>query len=391
MRPGILIQHSTELAREGEFVRCDVVGFIGVITQNRWPNGVSRGDFVELPLQRLSELLDHPARELFDPITRRAVEQFFRNGGNSCRIFGLCIGEPEEMIADDPDLSVFSGLIDRLRGEEDVGILAMPALAYLPIEVHANSVHVPVESTWRMLLEHCREMNNRFLIIDVSRGLHEHHLQMWVRNFRASQPEVMCFGAIYYPWLLNGDDLFPPSGCVAGVYAALEVENAPFGVRWPPANRTLTGVTHPELELAWSELDGMTDAHINPILTQPGRGVVIWGARTLSAESRWVHINARRIVSMISEQLRRDSEWVVFENQRPELWEIVARTVRGRLDQMWDTGLLTGNQAGSEYEVQCDAETNPLEVREAGQIHVRVTIRPVTTAEFIVVDLRLGQ
>ena len=94
---------------------------------------------------------------------------------------------------------------------------------------------------------------------------------------------------------------------------------------------------------------------------------------------------------MISEQLRRDSEWVVFENQRPELWEIVARTVRGRLDQMWDTGLLTGNQAGSEYEVQCDAETNPLEVREAGQIHVRVTLRPVTTAEFIVVDLRLGQ
>jgi phage tail sheath protein FI len=85
--------------------------------------------------------------------------------------------------------------------------------------------------------------------------------------------------------------------------------------------------------LRWGEGGDLTEAGINPILTQPGRGVVVWGARTLSADQRWMHINSRRIVSYISEQLKRDNEWVVFENQRPELWEIIGRMVRSRLDQ----------------------------------------------------------
>ena len=143
--------------------------------------------------------------------------------------------------------------------------------------------------------------------------------------------------------------------------------------------------------MRWSESDDLINAHINPLLTQPARGVIIWGARTLSREPQWVHINARRIVSLVSEQLRRDSEWVVFENQRPELWEIVARSVRSRLDQIWSAGLLTGDQAGLDYDVQCDAETNPLKVRDAGEIHVRVMLRPISTAEFIIVELQLGR
>jgi hypothetical protein len=81
---------------------------------------------------------------------------------------------------------------------------------------------------------------------------------------------------------------------------------------------------------------------------------------------------------------------VVFEHQRPELWEIVALMVRSRLDRMWGAGLLTGNKAGSEYEVQCNAELNPPEVRNKGQIHVRVMIRPISTTESIIVELRLG-
>ena len=94
---------------------------------------------------------------------------------------------------------------------------------------------------------------------------------------------------------------------------------------------------------------------------------------------------------LIAEQLRRDSEWVVFENQRPELWEIVRRTAKNRLDDMWAAGLLTGEQAGLEYLVECNGEINPVEVRDAGQINVRVVLRPISTAEFIVLDLRLGR
>ena len=234
-------------------------------------------------------------------------------------------------------------------------------------------------------------MNNRFLIIDTPKDLHEDALFDWVKRFRSGVAESASYGAIYYPWLMDGDQLFPPSGSIAGVFARTEKEHAPFGVQWPPANQEIRGVTHPAVSIKWRESDSLTEAHINPILTQPGRGVVVWGARTLSLDPRWMHINARRIVSLISEQLRRDSEWVVFENQRPELWDIVSRTVRGRLDQLWSAGLLTGDQAGLDYVVQCDAELNPLEVRDAGIVNVSVTLRPISTAEFIIVELRLGQ
>ena len=52
--------------------------------------------------------------------------------------------------------------------------------------------------------------------------------------------------------------------------------------------------------------------------------------------------------------------------------------------------MLTGEQAGDEYLIKCDAELNPPEVRDAGHIHVRVRLRPVSTAEFIEVELQLG-
>ena len=80
------------------------------------------------------------------------------------------------------------------------------------------------------------------------------------------------------------------------------------------------------------------------------------GARTLSRDPRWMHINSRRIVSVVSEQLRRDSEWAVFENQSPELWKTLERTVRHRMDAMWDGGLLSGPRAGEEYMIMSESD-----------------------------------
>ncbi len=392
VRPGIIIQHAREIIREGEVVRSDVTGFIGAVAPERWPEGAEAGDFIEYAVARWSQVAETDLAARVDPATLHAVRQFFLNGGQACHVFGLCVDGPEQMLdVSDPEMSVWAALLERLRGQEDLGLLAVPVLAHVPYTWGADGVEVPTTDVIVMLLEHCREMNNRFLIVDPPRDLHEDPLVQWVRKLRDRRPECSSYGAVYYPWLKHGDETFAPSGTIAGMYARLDAENAPFGVRWPPANQVLRGVTHPEVKLRWAETGPLNEEHINPILTQPARGVVVWGARTLSRDERWKHINARRIVSMISEQLRRDSEWVVFENQRPELWEIVARTVRGRLDQLWEAGLLTGDQAGEDYEVQCDGETNPIHVREEGQIHVRVTLRPITTTEFIVVELRLGQ
>ena len=132
-------------------------------------------------------------------------------------------------------------------------------------------------------------------------------------------------------------------------------------------------------------VDTLVQGHLNPIVGMPGRGVVVWGARTLSHDPRYRFVNTRRVVSAVLEQLRRDSEWAVFEDHRPGLWEVLSRNVRARLEEWWAAGVITG----SGFRVQCDAENNPPEARAAGEVHVRVELQPVSTTEQIVIDLQL--
>lgn len=390
MRTGITIQHARDLTRDTGAVRSDITGFVSVIPKARWPSGAVQGDYLELPLYSYGDLLGNRGRLIFDPVARRAVKSFFENGGVECRLLGLCVESKDDLLVDDPFSTLFEPLLHRLRGEEDIGILSMPILSYMPVEYRGMDIEVPYQPVLELFLAHCREMNNRFLIIDAPRDVHDLPLRRWVRRFRRKNQPTASYGAIYYPWLMSGDEMFPPSGSVAGIFARVEKANDPGGVRWPPANQVIRGVTHPSVDLTYKESEAYNDAHINPILSQPTKGVVIWGARTLSEDPRWMYINSRRIVSYIAEQLRRDSEWAVFENQRPQLWAILERIVRNRLDTLWDAGLLAGDQPGLEYLVKCDEEVNPLEVRNAGQVHVHVVLRPISTAESIVVELRLS-
>lgn len=391
MRTGITIQHASESSGDSSEVRSDIAGIIAVIPRPRWPRGATQGDYMELPLESYADLLGNPGRLMFDPVSRRAVKSFFENGGRYCKVIGLCVSSKQDLLVEDPFESLFESLLDRLRGEEDLGIVMMPMLAYLPVQIDGATARVFAQPIMELLLAHCHEMNNRFLILDAPKDLHGEPLKRWVAAFRRRNAAHAAYGAIYYPWLMSGDEMFPPSGAMGGVFARVDHEHRPYGVYWPPANEVVHGVTHPAMELSWADGDALTQANINPILVQPTRGVVVWGARTLSRDARWRHINSRRIVSYICEQLRRDSEWVVFENQRPELWAILERMVRSRLDQLWGGGLLAGDSPGSEYLVKCDAEINPPEVRDAGQVHVQIVLRPINTTESIVVEMRLGE
>lgn len=372
-------------------MRSDITAFLSVVPRSRWPKGGSQGDLVQLPLESYADLQRIPGRVLFDAVTQRAVKAFFANGGVEARMIAVFVDSSRDLLTASIATPGMDSVLECLRGQEDIGLIAMPVLAYLPHMVEpGGKVRCGADAMIRLLLEHCREMNNRFLIIDAPQHLHDRPLRRWAKEMRRKLQGLESYGALYYPWIHSGDEVYPPSGAVAGLYARLENQHAPWGVYWPPANDVLRGVTHTQVELHYGETEELTESGINPIMIQPGRGVVVWGARTLSRDPRWMHINSRRIVCVISEQLRRDSAWAVFENQSHDLWKILERTVRHRMDAMWTKGLLAGSTAGDEYMIQCDEETNPIAVRDAGQVHVKVVMKPISTTEFIVVELRLG-
>jgi hypothetical protein len=391
MRPGITIQHGSLANRSQGLVRCDVGGVIGFLTRERWPEDASAGDFIEIVLRRWEELDDHPQRVLFDPRSRRAVRSFFENGGDQLHLFAVCIDSEDELKHRTGDDGPLAPLLHRLRAEDDISLLTVPSAAYMRCEVLRNGkVRCDADALYDELLAHCRQMTNRFLVIDAPSGLHGDVLTRWFEGFRSREPENRSFGAVYYPWLRRGDELFPPSGSVMGVIARTELERGTFGIAWPPANVPISGVTHTEVEMDWGEAGLISDAGINPIVVQPGRGVIIWGARTMSTDPAWRFINSRRIVSMISEQLRRDNEWAVFEVNDTSLWKVIERDVKVRLEQFWEAGLIAGTRSLAEFSVECSEVTNPVEYRDSGMLNVQVALRPVGTTERILIDLRLG-
>lgn len=390
-RPGVNVEHRSLPVRQPGLVRCDIGGIIGFMRRMEWPEAASAGDFVEVTLRRYAELLDHPQEMLFDAPSRRAARSFFENGGDELHLFAVCIDDDGDLKSPDPDNVPLKPMFDRLRSEDDIALLACPAAAYLRCEVlRSGAVRSDADELYEALLEHCQQMTNRFLIIDTPRGLHGDLLLRWCHDFQRRKPEHKAFGALYYPWLRNGDSLFPPSGAVMGTYARNELERPPWGVGWPPANISLRAVTHTEVELDWTESGIIGESGINPFVVQPGRGVVIWGARTLSLDPRWLFINARRTVSAVTEQLRRDNEWAVFEINHPSIWKVIERDCLARLEEFWAAGLLSGDRAGAEFSVECSEVNNPMIARDSGQLNVYVRLRPVGTTERIFIDLRLG-
>lgn len=391
MKHGIVVQHGHNPERRSNFVRSDITAIIGFVSPNNWPEEHSKGDFVEVVLSREADLWAHPLNSSFDEASKQGVRNYFVNGGVSLHLFAVCIESIDDLCSWDDLESSLGMLLERLRGEEDISILTAPAAAYFPISFgKKNQVVSDAETFYSFLLHHCMEMNNRFLILDPPMGLHGEYLQNWVKRFREENSKTTSYGAIYYPWLCERDKTFPPSASMAGVFVRVDLQHRPIGIHWPPANVHILGVTHLDLELNWSEASLLAEKHINPFIIQPGQGVNVFGARTLSSDPAFQFINSRRILNLVVEQIRRDNLWAVFETHNSHLWNILEREIRYRLDNFWRAGLLTIGNTGKKYEVTCGSENNPPAVRDAGYVNVEVRLQPVGATEMILIDLSIG-
>ena len=390
--PGINIKHHVTSRGRFDLVRSDVGGVIGFIPEARWPDKASAGDSVEFVLTSYRELDNHPQRDRLDPASVVAAKSFFDNGGTRLHLFGLCISNESDIIDDSTCVGVLEPLLSRLRINEDISQLACPGAAYLRCrEDKLGRVVSDADAIYDALLAHCMEMNHRFLIIDAPKDLHGNALVRWVENMRNKKVETRSYCAVYYPWIETESGLQPPSGAMLGVFSRIASTRGPYGVIWPPANQPIRKVRGLDMELDWQESQELCAAAINTMVLEQGRGVRVYGARTLSKESSWRFINTRRAVSMISEQLRRDNMWAVFETNTPMIWKAIERDVRVRLDEFWEHGVLAGRTAGAEYSIACDAETNDVDSRANGALNVRVNLQPVGTTEQIRIELKLSE
>jgi uncharacterized protein len=197
---------------------------------------------------------------------------------------------------------------------------------------------------------------------------------------------------LYWPWIEVMDPItrrpimVPPSGHMAGLWSRVD---ATRGVHKAPANEVVLGANGLEFQITQAEQGELNRNGINCIRSFPGRGIRVWGARTMSSDPEWKYINVRRIFNYVSSSIMQGTQWAVFEPNDQRLWTSLTIAISNFLNRTWRSGALFGASATDAYFVKCDSETNPPEVIEAGQVVCEIGISPVKPAEFVI--FRLSQ
>ena len=266
---------------------------------------------------------------------------------------------------------------------EEVTMVCVPDLMALYQAGHLSMEGV--KAVQLAMIAHCENLKDRFAILDCPPGLSPQQINDWRMKEAGYDTK---YGALYYPWIQvanpagNGESLLvPPCGYIAGIYARSDTER---GVHKAPANEVVRGAMGVEKQITKSEQDILNPNGINCIRAFPGRGIRVWGARTLSSDASWRYINVRRLFNFVEESIKRGTQWVVFEPNDPMLWSRIRRDVAAFLTMVWSSGALFGRSAAEAFYVKCDEENNPPAQRDLGQVVIEIGIAPVKPAEFVI-------
>ncbi|RAG85460.1 phage tail sheath family protein [Streptacidiphilus pinicola] len=298
------------------------------------------------------------------------------------------VGEGEqvgvrEYVGDSADRTGFGGL----EAVDEVSMVSVPDLmaAYQRGAIDLESV----KAVQLALIAHCELMGDRLAIIDPPPGLNARQIRVWRQETAGYDSK---YAALYYPWVKVFDPasaqtrLVPPSGHVAGIWARNDFER---GVHKAPANEIVRGAVDLEMQITRGEQDLLNPLGINCIRAFPGRGIRIWGARTLSSDPAWRYLNVRRYFNYLEESILTGTQWVVFEPNDQALWARIRRNISAFLVTEWRSGALFGATPDDAYYVKCDAETNPPESVDLGRVICEIGVSPVKPAEFVI--FRLAQ
>jgi len=230
------------------------------------------------------------------------------------------------------------------------------------------------------IVAHCEKAKDRFAIIQSSRND--------ASNLSDLFPDVDSkYAGLYMPWinvpdpLTNSEKLIPPGGYIAGIYARSDVER---GVHKAPANEAVRGVTSLQVQINKAQQDILNPKGINVIRSFPGRGSIVWGARTVSTDPNWKYVNVRRLFLYLEKSIERSTQWVVFEPNNERLWSRVKATITGFLTEVWRSGALMGTTAEQAFFVKCDRTTMTQNDIDNGRLIVVIGVAPTKPAEFVI-------
>lgn len=355
-----------------------------------------------------------------------AMQMYFANGGGPCYV--ISVGTYSTSPLDTNfGTSWNTGALGLLALEDEPTLIVMPELRLL---VEANAYGV-----YKAALEQCSRLQDRFVIIDVHGT---------IADFRTTiGNQYLKYGASYYPDLettlsypdaavifnasdttasnLSGETLaaavadanedettadqlivvekdvrdlvaeetitLPPSSAIAGIYATVDRTR---GVWKAPANVSVNGVLKPSELITNDQQDDMNKPSngkaVNAIRSFTGRGILVWGARTLAGnDNEWRYVPVRRLFIYVEESIKKATEFVVFEPNDGNTWLRVKTMIQNFLLNLWKDGALAGAVPDDAFFVKVGlGETMTSQDILEGKLIIEIGMAAVRPAEFII-------
>ncbi|MEA3037507.1 MAG: uncharacterized protein QOE79_20 [Sphingomonadales bacterium] len=232
------------------------------------------------------------------------------------------------------------------------------------------------------VIDHCERNRFRFAVVDGP----QNQPQPTALDPRSDIDDSK-YAALYYPWIIVSDPRsgarveIPPSGAICGIYALTDNTR---GVWKAPANETVAGALDLKYEVNTGAQENLNPKGVNAIRRFPGRGIRVWGARTLSSDPLWKYVSVRRLFIFLEASIYFATQWVVFEPNDPRLWARVKQTVTLFLRSQWREGALFGEKEEEAFHVAIGRDTMTEDDILNGRLIIEIGIAPVRPAEFVI-------
>jgi phage tail sheath protein FI len=388
--PGVFVQERR--ARSARVLPTGIPVFIGLLEQTAPvpagspPNADSYGPVV---LRHKTEFLG--GAPVYGYLAD-AINGFFDNGGDYCYVVGIKVNStkadnlgPDRVTDPAAAASRMSAALNLTIMLDDVDLVAVPDAQTLQNGQDASLV-LQVQ---RAMINHCTvTVGTRVAVLDTpnsksAQALITDHIQ---------QLGVPAIGptnaAIYHPWIHtigSGSRAIPPCGQVAGIIARTD---AAVGVFAAPANAEIQDATDLDAALDPDSLALLNANGVNCIRAFPSRGIRVWGARTLSRDPDWTYLNVRRLVLTVLRWIDANMTWATFEPNVPALWARIERELGTYLTELWRAGALRGDVVTDAFFVRCNADLNPPDSREQGNVVSEIGLAPAAPAEFVIITVQ---
>ncbi|WP_310993527.1 phage tail sheath family protein [Aequorivita marina] len=367
------------------------------------------------------------------------LKLYFANGGGDC--FITSVGSYNNDAYSIKNNEMLAGL-SRLNNED------LPTLILFPDAISSKNRNQPT-ALYKAALAQCAERRDRFLICDVEEV--DTNIEKSAENFRfAMGTQNLQFGAAYFPTLatslnytfsedkikvkLGNKDLvlrhtdktilneaakneqslyhidngryrkqyqeiknfinaknleLPPSAAVAGIYATVDASR---GVWKAPANISLNKVSAPKINIDRNTQAGLnvhsSGKSINAIRSFSGKGVLVWGARTLAGNNNeWKYISVKRLGISIEESVNNALERFKYEPNNARTWTLAKAMTENYLNGLWRAGALSGAKPEDAFfvSVGLGKTMTPQDVQEGKMIMI-IGIAASRPAEFNILN-----